>query len=671
MKNLFNRLYIITQFELITLIFFLLWKPSEDASHFFLGRSVYRWGLAFPAIVFLLAGTFFYFFYIRNEQFALNLREWGLDIFKKNKGSYLLIINILFITVLGAISWLIFEYRLFGLFIHILPWLVFIGVVLWQYSYWMILSAWSNGEDINLKGSFFEIPSVVRNFVFEKQTPSIKDNNLNFEKLYWFIVLVLTLVFLFVGYFFVIFAGLNSDEGWYLYAARQVYLGQRPYQDFAFTQMPVLPYIYGIGLSVFPSIYTGRLVSLVISCLNLFIAFLISKKYFNKEAFVWFFFVVISNSDSFYFNTIVKTYPLTLLLFLLSLYLWISNLKPETKYPLMFSVLLFGVFTRLTFAFFAFFILLNLIVEIYKLKNRSAVLAKILYLNVPLLFIGVSFLYPTPENFIWNVYTYNAGIHGFLFSANTFFEYRSHLLGYLRSVKVFWPIGIPIVFAVVSGYYYRNIKQEKFRLIFSVAFSVFLFLSVHFVGSGPMYEYYIPATTFLVALIIWFLFSFTEIKSGINSFVLWTSRFALVATTIMLIYTGRFGLYNYEYYHGKPPIGTIREIAMVVNRYYPEQPIFTMEALYVAIEARREIMPGMSMAQFSVLDLDREQAEELHFINSEMLIDVLNSNRTKVLVLNEREANSLAEIIENDYVKVFEVDNFGQKSIRAFVFIRK
>jgi hypothetical protein len=139
----------------------------------------------------------------------------------------------------------------------------------------------------------------------------------------------------------------------------------------------------------------------------------------------------------------------------------------------------------------------------------------------------------------------------------------------------------------------------------------------------------------------------------------------------MLIYTGRFGSYNSEYYHGEPPIETVREIAMVVNRYYPEQPIFTMEALYVAIEARREIMPGMSMAQFSVLDLDTEQAEKLHFINNEILMDILRSTNTRVLVLNEREADSFAAIIQDDYIKVFEVDNFGQKSIKAFVFIRK
>ena len=38
---------------------------------------------------------------------------------------------------------------------------------------------------------------------------------------------------------------LNQDEGWYVYAADQIVDGHMPYRDFAFTQGPVLPYIYG------------------------------------------------------------------------------------------------------------------------------------------------------------------------------------------------------------------------------------------------------------------------------------------------------------------------------------------------------------------------------------------------------------------------------------------
>ena len=43
------------------------------------------------------------------------------------------------------------------------------------------------------------------------------------------------------------FGDLNQDEGWYLYAARQVHEGELPYRDFAFTQGPMLPLVYSLA----------------------------------------------------------------------------------------------------------------------------------------------------------------------------------------------------------------------------------------------------------------------------------------------------------------------------------------------------------------------------------------------------------------------------------------
>ena len=44
-----------------------------------------------------------------------------------------------------------------------------------------------------------------------------------------------------------IYGNLNQDEGWYLYAAKLVSEGQSVYGDFAFTQGPVLPWVYSLG----------------------------------------------------------------------------------------------------------------------------------------------------------------------------------------------------------------------------------------------------------------------------------------------------------------------------------------------------------------------------------------------------------------------------------------
>ena len=61
------------------------------------------------------------------------------------------------------------------------------------------------------------------------------------EKIYWAFALVACAI---LGGAAVWMGGLNQDEGWYLYAANLVSEGNVPYRDFAFTQGPVMPYVY-------------------------------------------------------------------------------------------------------------------------------------------------------------------------------------------------------------------------------------------------------------------------------------------------------------------------------------------------------------------------------------------------------------------------------------------
>lgn len=77
-----------------------------------------------------------------------------------------------------------------------------------------------------------------------------------YSRLLWLLV---SLEFLFLF----IFRQVNLDEGWYLWASKLVYSGQVPYRDFAYTQTPVLPYVYGLGqLLLGAGLYQGRLITL-------------------------------------------------------------------------------------------------------------------------------------------------------------------------------------------------------------------------------------------------------------------------------------------------------------------------------------------------------------------------------------------------------------------------
>lgn len=84
------------------------------------------------------------------------------------------------------------------------------------------------------------------------------------------------------------------------------------------------------------------------------------------------------------------------------------------------------------------------------------------------------------------------------------------------------------------------------------------------------------------------------------------------------------------------------------------------------------------MAQFSILDMSTKDVSEIHLVNTEMVADILKSPDTKILILTEREIGSLDKsinrfdnILKTNYMNVFEIDHFGQKSVKAYVFIRK
>ena len=62
--------------------------------------------------------------------------------------------------------------------------------------------------------------------------------------------------------FFIFAAETGTDEGFYLVASKLVYQGKVLYRDFHYTQMPLLPYVYGVPQLIFGnSLYVGRLTS--------------------------------------------------------------------------------------------------------------------------------------------------------------------------------------------------------------------------------------------------------------------------------------------------------------------------------------------------------------------------------------------------------------------------
>lgn len=123
-------------------------------------------------------------------------------------------------------------------------------------------------------------------------------------------------LYLLLGALNIYWGDLNQDEGWYLYAARQVAHGAMPYRDFAFTQGPVLPLVYALfdGGVRHLGLAGGRLVTFALGfCAAVAAAALaarVAPAAARRQAAALAFMLLAGNVYQSYFTTVVKTYAL-------------------------------------------------------------------------------------------------------------------------------------------------------------------------------------------------------------------------------------------------------------------------------------------------------------------------------------------------------------------------
>ena len=137
----------------------------------------------------------------------------------------------------------------------------------------------------------------------------------------WLAAVAASLAFFAAALFF---GELNQDEGWYLYAARLVAQGQRPYVDFASTQGPVLPYVYAAAQPALGrlGVAGGRFLTAVFGFLAAlsaaWLAARLAPRGVGQAAALMGFALAGVNVYQCYFTTVVKTYALAGLLLTLS-----------------------------------------------------------------------------------------------------------------------------------------------------------------------------------------------------------------------------------------------------------------------------------------------------------------------------------------------------------------
>ncbi|HEY8490506.1 MAG TPA: hypothetical protein VIO14_05895 [Dehalococcoidia bacterium] len=488
-------------------------------------------------------------------------------------------------------------------------------------------------------------------------------------------------LYLCLGLAYLVLGQPNADEGWYLYAGRLALRGELPYRDFAYTQMPLLPYVYGVPQALFgESVYLGRATSLLFSTGAAGLGALMARRYAGPPAGAAAAVVAGAFTYGIYHGTIVKTYALVSFLFVLTLYTLSLRLRDEIKYPLATAFALAATLVRLSAAAFA------APVAAYALflggtgaRTRAGV-ALVCALAAGL---AGAFLLADPHAASWNLVTHHTGQWG---GASLVWRLRTVVEGRIPASSSFF--GPVLLLALAAGYV--GVRDRGVRSFLAShgslaagAAGVLLFAAVH-LATGTFYqEYLVPAVVALIPVLVTVLGRLhAEASAGAGRLVEGLLG-ALVAVLLL-----SHGTDHLDRTGGRLPLQEVRDVAAVVAAgTEPSDEVLALEALWVVLEADRRAAPGVTMSLFSYQDLDSDEALRLSVVNYDLLVAYVQSGAAGAIVLTDhdwevlsrrgvyaREPQDPVELrraLAERYELALTYPRFGQWAGNAYVYLRR
>lgn len=477
-------------------------------------------------------------------------------------------------------------------------------------------------------------------------------------------------IYLAFAFSFILLGKANADEGWYLYASKLVYEGQLPYQDFAYTQTPLLPYVYGIAQKIFsPSIYLGRIVTSFFSFAALIFSVSIARKYSGEKAGAITALLWATFTYGIYYQSITKTYALTTLFFVLALFSLVSESSQQQRLVASTTFVLLATLTRLSALFFAIPIIAYTFIRAKK-RTKFVIIALCL-----IAFSWVMLLaYPNVEGIKWNLLAHHTDQWNNLSYAEQIAEIVSYRLPTLFAV---FPSYFLLIFAIVL----LGLKQIRFCLQRNpgslAAIAAFLFFMFPHLATGGFHtEYFVP---FLFGLFPLIGIIYVEVYQQQNRSSKLILQVFLLSTLVLGLLRG--GLFYWDFSDGQLPVEEIKEVAIFVsNNTSPEDQIYALEALWVVLEAHRRTVPNMTMAQFSFFTGNTNAATKLNLVNDQVTLDYITNTIPKLVILTDADwmilhrtasFHQIVFALEENYELLLEKETFGQGEAGVKVYLRK
>ena len=483
------------------------------------------------------------------------------------------------------------------------------------------------------------------------------------------------------------FGDLNQDEGWYLYAARQVHEGNLPYRDFAFTQGPMLPLVYSFAYPLVErwGVAGGRLFSLGLGFVGAMMAARLASRSApagrKRSAALLTFILIAGNVYQSYFIAVVKTYSLCAL-FLVGGLLALSYARARGGWPACFTagiLLAFSAGTRLSAG------VALPVAGLYLLIMRrhfgdSRWLSFAVGGTLGLCAISLPFLKLAPDGFWFGLFEYHSQrMAGGLLPA---LIYKAGFVS--RFVQAYF---LPVCLAA-GIVLFRWLKPAEPELGIPERFNVVLWLVgltvtlVHFVAPFPYEDYQVMVYPVFAAALAGSLISEFGIRNS-DRWTLWFLMFVFVASVASAFsspinqswaISGRDRIWWKM--KDETQLQKLREVSSWISKRLGRNDLLLTQDTYLAVEAGFRVPKGMEMGAFSYFPgMSRARAEQLHVLNRELLLELLEKTEApmaafsgyglairspQISELSESERRPLWDEVEQRYEEICEVPDFGQ-----------
>jgi len=478
-----------------------------------------------------------------------------------------------------------------------------------------------------------------------------------------------------------VYGNLNQDEGWYLYAAKMVSDGARPYADFAFTQGPVLPYIYSLFYPLIDALGVagGRLITSWLGVLAGLLAAATAARMTERNkgvAFAAVLLLVGGNVYQSYFTTIVKTYGLCSFLlmggfFALTFRRWHG--------PALAGVLMaLAAGTRLSAG-----IVLPIagVWLIFQRDRRLAWLWFGLGGGVTLLALFAPFFASAFDQTCFGLFDYHAGRDPGGIKALIMLK-----MGFVsRFVQAYFVFTV-LLLATICWHPRQYERNSGMHLMWICGFGISL---VHFTAAFPYDDYQAIAYPVLaVALVVCLIPKMDEAwVTPALSFLFLVSVAAAFSSPINQEWFVRGRDRIWWKLKEQSDLALLRDAAELVRSNSPEGSVLLTQDTYLAVEAKRGVPAGMEMGPFCYYpEMSRERAEKLHLLNRDMLLETLAEAQAPLAAFSgyglsiespaiteveEADGALFRERLEQGYEKTETLAYFGQAHTTLDIYLRK